>query len=929
VCGAHHISHAAIANDKAMRLLYFDPLIGLSLTDFSEKDIPPYAILSHRWGDDEILFEDIGNPNYKSKHGYQKIEFCAKQIAQNQLQYFWVDTCCIDKWDLRERSRAINSMFRWYSKATKCYVFLSDVSVSTATESHQQNDWEASFRASEWFTRGWTLQELIAPVSVEFFSAEGRKLGDKASLEQLIYEITGIPPKALRGFLLSAFTISERIQWANNRETTEEEDNIYCLLGILDVSMPTSYGEGKENASRRLQMEIEAAGSAPSIIPFSRNDRFVGRESELAQLEAELFRSTHTSTSVIHGAGGAGKSHLALELAYRIRQRNKNCSIFWIDASDMDSMYQSYVNIAHKLDLPGWEDQNVDMRKVVKDHLEREDAGQFLLIFDNLDDLSTARDANLTDYLPQSGLCSMVFTTTNSDTIQILAPDNIVQLGDLAPKNAHRMFVNCLTMPLSYIEQQEAKYLLQELSHLPLAILQAAAYINTTNITPQIYRSQLLGPIKETVDRNSDVFEDNILKYDTKDPVATTLMISLDHIRGSHDLAAKYVFLAACIDRKDIPLDFLEASTNREREDAIRTLSKYALVTRRPADSSLDLHRLVHRSLRIWIQHQHNIGLWTQNAIHQLLKVFPDIIDSNRSKWRRLIPHIMYALSHGHVEQEDEDRMTLAWKCTMALHQDGRHNLAEKLDVQVMEMRKRILGTDHPDTLQSINNLAMTYLNQGRWKESEELSLQVLRSTRIVLGDEHSDTLYCQANLALAYMEQGLLKKAEALQVETLESHKRLCGETQQDVWRSMQHLALNFHKQGRLEEAEELQSKLIELSSEEFGEGDPRTLDHMNDLADTLRQQWRLQEAQELQAKVLRRRIIMLGNEHPRTLISMVSLALILKDQGFFEEAKSLLEECYRLRISVLGVQHPYTVATGEYLTRLQLEASESRQAE
>ncbi|KAH8727359.1 heterokaryon incompatibility protein-domain-containing protein [Phaeosphaeriaceae sp. PMI808] len=167
-----------------MRLLHFDHSERLVSTDFIGKTIPPYAILSHRWGDSEILFEDLGSHTYKEKEGYRKIEFCAEQAAQDQLQYFWIDTCCIDKWNLRERSKAINSMFRWYKNATKCYVFLPDVSVSTATEIHRQSDWEASFRASEWFTRGWTLQELISPVSVEFFSSEGRRIGDKRSLEQ-------------------------------------------------------------------------------------------------------------------------------------------------------------------------------------------------------------------------------------------------------------------------------------------------------------------------------------------------------------------------------------------------------------------------------------------------------------------------------------------------------------------------------------------------------------------------------------------------------------------------------------------------------------------------------------------------------------------------------------------------------------------------
>jgi hypothetical protein len=182
-----------------MRLLHFDTLERLVLTDFHGRTIPPYAILSHRWTDSEMLIEHVSNGTYKErKEGYRKLEFCAKQASQDNLEYFWIDTCCIDRWNKSERSEAINSMFQWYKNTTRCYVFLSDVSVPDATEPVQRSDWEASFRASAWFTRGWTLQELIAPVSVEFFSCEGQQMGDKASLDQLLHDITGIPLAALR-----------------------------------------------------------------------------------------------------------------------------------------------------------------------------------------------------------------------------------------------------------------------------------------------------------------------------------------------------------------------------------------------------------------------------------------------------------------------------------------------------------------------------------------------------------------------------------------------------------------------------------------------------------------------------------------------------------------------------------------------------------
>jgi Heterokaryon incompatibility protein (HET) len=195
-----------------MRLLERNSAGELSLTrDFFGDNIPEYAILSHTWGadTDEVAFRDLINGTGKSKAGYDKIRFCAQQAANDGLQIFWVDTCCIDKSNNVELQEAINSMFRWYRNAVKCYVNLSDVSI-VALDKSCQLSWELAFRQSRWFTRGWTLQELLAPDSVEFFSREGERLGDKKTLERQVHETTGIPVSALQGAPLSQFGVDER-----------------------------------------------------------------------------------------------------------------------------------------------------------------------------------------------------------------------------------------------------------------------------------------------------------------------------------------------------------------------------------------------------------------------------------------------------------------------------------------------------------------------------------------------------------------------------------------------------------------------------------------------------------------------------------------------------------------------------------------------
>lgn len=242
-----------------MRLLRVDENGDFStLTDDKVSDIPPYAILSHTWGEDnqEVNFKDLTVGPRTAKDGYRKLKFCAKRASRDGLRFIWVDTCCIDKSNNTELSEAINSMFRWYQRAVKCYVYLPDVRTD-GDPSNSVQLWEPQFRKSRWFTRGWTLQELIAPSSVEFFGRSGGRLGDKSSLEPQLHEITGISVQALRGTALSEFPVGERMSWAETRQTKREEDKAYSLLGIFDIYIPLIYGEGQNSAFKRLQEQID------------------------------------------------------------------------------------------------------------------------------------------------------------------------------------------------------------------------------------------------------------------------------------------------------------------------------------------------------------------------------------------------------------------------------------------------------------------------------------------------------------------------------------------------------------------------------------------------------------------------------------------------------------------------------------------------
>jgi hypothetical protein len=244
-----------------MRLLHIsgdawgdDPL-DISLRFFIGTDIPPYMILSHRWRDDEVLFEDMtgaARVDAQAKKGYSKLETSCRIALQQKLEYAWLDTCCIDKTSSAELSEAINSMYTYYAQAQICYAFLDDVKQITSSPD------DVSMLAScAWFTRGWTLQELIAPREVYFYSMDWVPLGTKSSLCRKISKVSNISMPVLRDpDMLAHVCVSEKMSWAAERSTTRPEDEAYALMGIFGVQMPPLYGEGRQNAFRRLQLQI-------------------------------------------------------------------------------------------------------------------------------------------------------------------------------------------------------------------------------------------------------------------------------------------------------------------------------------------------------------------------------------------------------------------------------------------------------------------------------------------------------------------------------------------------------------------------------------------------------------------------------------------------------------------------------------------------
>jgi hypothetical protein len=245
-----------LINTETRRLVYVDNL-----------EECEYAILSHTWGKEEVSFQDMSDiSRARSKAaGFSKIQMTCKMACERGIAYAWIDTCCIDKSSSAELSEAINSMFRLYKRSKICFAYLSDLPSVTG-------GWTALTQC-RWFTRGWTLQELIAPDLVELYDSAWKCIGNKIELCDKLAQRTGIPKEVLEGTSsLRKISVAARMAWAANRKTTRVEDRAYCLLGIFDINMPMLYGEGSK-AFTRLQEEITKETNDMSLFAWQQQSQ--------------------------------------------------------------------------------------------------------------------------------------------------------------------------------------------------------------------------------------------------------------------------------------------------------------------------------------------------------------------------------------------------------------------------------------------------------------------------------------------------------------------------------------------------------------------------------------------------------------------------------------------------------------------------------
>ncbi|KAA8895944.1 hypothetical protein FN846DRAFT_301079 [Sphaerosporella brunnea] len=700
--------------------------------------------------------------------------------------------------------------------------------------------------------------------------------------------------------------------------------------------------EAKDVVEKRFCPPAGLTGShVHFIVPYSRNERFIAGDQNLGRIKEKLAaqKSSHHRRLAIYGLGGVGKTQDVLEYVYTFK--DSPVSVFWVHAGSTARFEQDYRKLARAVELPGWDDAKKDIRPIVKEWLESPKSGNWILVLDNADnaanffstDESTASDG-LASFVPQGAKGTVVVTTRTREVADQLAGMNILSKDVMETDQAEQLFIQHYPATTDH-ERESILLLLRVLHNLPLAIIHVAAYLRRN---PTFSPSKYINLFNSTRDSQmhflSKPFSD-LRRGATAETVLATFSITFRQIQEQSPLSGSLLKLIACIDRQSIPHELLADSGFEGANDeftlneAISKLLNFSLLTTVQNGSAYEIHSLVHVSIAAFLtqrQEMDAVQRWTAELFARLL---PNGEVHNWPFWRVYFPHASALASK--ITKDADTLHTAAIYNLMSgyLLAIGRYREAEGLARKSTKVRTHLLGQEHPDTLISMDNLAMTYMGQRRWREAEELQVKVIQTRKRVLGQEHPATLTSMNDLASTYLSQGRLREAEELQVKVIQTRKRVLGQEHPDTLTSMNDLASTYWNQGWLREAEELNVKVMQTRKRVLGQEHPDTLTSMNNLASTYSNQGRLREAEELNVKVMQTRKRVLGQEHPVTLISMNNLATTYMDQKRWREAEELQVKVMQTSKRVLGQEHPATLTSMNDLASTYLNQGRLREAE
>ncbi|KAF9883293.1 hypothetical protein FE257_003784 [Aspergillus nanangensis] len=713
-------------------------------------------------------------------------------------------------------------------------------------------------------------------------------------------------------------------------------DQLARDLGELLLIVPVDHQVHGIPATLRDPLADDADGERYWIVPFGRNKDFVGREEALTQLLgiiAPRAEPDDCQRTAIEGLGGVGKTQIALEAAFRMRETSPDCAVFWLAAVDAATFENSCREICRQLNIARSDDQKADVKSLVKTSLSQSKY-TWLLIVDNADDTELLFGTTpLCDYLPFSTRGSILFTTRTHELVVELdiPPSSIVTLSEMRrPEAIELLHKNLTAHQRKSADHATTASLLDFLADLPLAIRQASAYMAKTGIAVTEYFQYCRSSDEALIKLLSKDFGDRTRYKNVQNPVATTWWISFRHISRDSALAARYVKFMSFLAERDIPKDLLPEGNALDVYEAVGTLKAYAFITEREGQESYDMHRLVRLAMRNWLaQDGGELVACVTAVMRRLDEMFPLPEHRNRQVWVRYLPHILTTLEFRGYSTDNAVKSDLLSNVGTGSYMLGKYHDAEGFHRQTLELRGEMLGAEHPDTLGSMNSLSDALWGQGKYDEAESMYQRTLALRTKVLGADHPDTLTSMNNLSNALWSQGKYKEASAMYESTLELRKRVLGVEHPDTLTSMSDLSDTLWGLGKYKEAESMYRQVLTLRTKALGADHPDTLTSMNNLANDLWSQGKYSDAEALHSATLQQRTKVLGPEHPDTLRSMNNLAVVAENLKKYSEAEAMHRGALELQTKVLGEAHLETTRSMNNVAALLLSLEKYGEAE
>ncbi|KAJ5502805.1 P-loop containing nucleoside triphosphate hydrolase protein [Penicillium fimorum] len=689
-----------------------------------------------------------------------------------------------------------------------------------------------------------------------------------------------------------------------------------------------------------------------STVPFVRDLDFVDRGTLLNQVYDK--GTTPGARIALVGLGGVGKSQLAIECSYRIREESPKTWVFWIHAGNSARFEQSCRDIADRVKIPGRSDSTANIFKLFHDWLVDERNGKWFLILDNVDDSrflhevplgqggqsdhSGVQRRPLFTYFPISHNGSIIITSrSRGAALSMVEDDDIITIEPMDPSHATMLFEKKLG---AQIEKENIIQLATALDYMPLAIVQAANYIKQRR--PRVSVPQYLADFQKSDRKRTRLLEYDVgqLRRDREanNSILITWQISFNHIQQIQPTAADLLSLMSFFDRQGIPEALLQHQPAEQSDDInlddkkeiydddettetdssvdddfgenILMLRNYSMISISVDEHTFEMHRLVQLAMRKWLEAYGQLERWKQQFIEILDHAFPAGDFETWAVCQPLFSHVQSAVT----QQPSKEAVLQKWaslvhRAALFACKKGYVIECEKMAVLAMKTRKRLFGLYDERTLHSSEIAGLAYSLGGRWKDAETLQLQLMSTHYQGLGIEHPNTLNSMSNLASTYRHQGRWKEAEELEVQVLETRKQVLGLAHSNTIDGMGNLAWTYWNQGRWKEAEDLEVQVLETRKQMLGPEHPDTLDGMGNLAATYRNQGRWKEAEELEVQVLETRKQVLGLAHSNTLDGMGNLAWTYWNQGRWKEAEDLEVQVLETRKQVLGPEHPDTL--------------------